>query len=202
VSVLTTPKEYFDSVRPARVAAVAAFGFTERQARFLVTVMVHSGVFLERQYCAFADISHGQKTHDFVAKLIARRFATSIAPGRLHQGRLYHVHYKPLYEAIGEPDNRLSLAKIESCKKPLRSASCPQTEPYLPSLVLMNVQPHQFLEEGRARVSPRLTARIPSMLPFGRGHANVKNPEEIWFWRRTGSVPTSTRRLARPASRT
>jgi hypothetical protein len=63
VSVLSTPKEYFDSVRPGRVAAVAGFGFIERQARFLVTVMVHSGVFLERQYCTFAGISHGQKSH-------------------------------------------------------------------------------------------------------------------------------------------
>lgn len=90
------PAEYFDSVRPTRVASVAGFGFTERQARFLVTVMVHSGVFLERQYCAFARISHGQKSHDFVAKLTARRFATAIAPGRLHQGRLFHLHYRPL----------------------------------------------------------------------------------------------------------
>ena len=80
MSVLTTPAEYLDSVRPTRVAAVTGFGFTERQARFLVTVMVHSGVFLERHYCAFAGISHGQKAHDFVGKLIARRFATAIAP--------------------------------------------------------------------------------------------------------------------------
>jgi hypothetical protein len=106
MSVLGAPKEYFDSVRPARVAAVSAFGFTERQARFLVTVMVHSGVFLERQYCSFASISHGQKSHDFVARLCEGRFATAIAPGRLHQGRLFHVDYKPMYEAIGEPDNR------------------------------------------------------------------------------------------------
>ena len=106
MSGIWTPKEYFDSVRPARVEAVGGFGFTERQARFLVTVMVHSGVFLERQYCAFAGISHGQKAHDFVAKLVARKYATAIAPGRLHQGRLFHLHFKPLYEAIGEPDNR------------------------------------------------------------------------------------------------
>jgi hypothetical protein len=43
------PAEFLDSVRPGRVGAVAGFGFSERQARFLVTVMVHSGVFLERQ---------------------------------------------------------------------------------------------------------------------------------------------------------
>ncbi len=41
-------------IEAERVQAVAAFGFTERQARFLVTVLVHSGVFIERQYRAFA----------------------------------------------------------------------------------------------------------------------------------------------------
>ena len=95
-----------DSVREDRVQAVAAFGLTDRQARFLVNVMVYAGVFLERQYCAFAGIAHGQKTHDFVAKLVERDYVTVITPGRLHRGRLFHVQYKPLYEAIGEPNNR------------------------------------------------------------------------------------------------
>jgi len=95
-----------NSVRASRVQAIQDFGFTERQARFLVTVMLHSGVFLERQYCAFARITHGQKSHDFLAKLTARRYITVITPGPLHRGRLYHVRHKRLYEAIGEPDNR------------------------------------------------------------------------------------------------
>lgn len=93
-------------VNDERMEAVAPFGFTERQARFLVTVMIHSGVFVERQYCAFAGIAHGQKTHDFIRKLIGHGFATGIEVGALHRGRLFHVHYKPLYAAIGEPDNR------------------------------------------------------------------------------------------------
>ena len=95
-----------NSVRKDRVHAVSGFGFTERQARFLVNVLVHSGVFLERQYCAFAGIVHGQKTHDFLAKLVSRRYATVITPGALHRGRIVHVQYKPLYEAIGEENNR------------------------------------------------------------------------------------------------
>lgn len=45
-----------DRLDTERMQAVAAFGLTERQAHFLVTVMVHAGVFLERQYCAFAGI--------------------------------------------------------------------------------------------------------------------------------------------------
>jgi hypothetical protein len=89
-----------------RLEAVAAFGFTERQARFLLNVLLHSGVFVERQYCDFAGILHGQKSTDFIKTLVERRFATPIATGKLHRGRTFHVHYKPLWAAIGEPDSR------------------------------------------------------------------------------------------------
>ena len=60
---------------------LTSFGFTERQARFLVTVMRHSGVFVGRQYAAFAGITHGQKVHDFIEMLLVRRFARSIKLG-------------------------------------------------------------------------------------------------------------------------
>ncbi len=36
-----------------RTAALTAKGFTDRQARFRVTVMLHSGACMDRQYCAF-----------------------------------------------------------------------------------------------------------------------------------------------------
>lgn len=99
-------KQIRDSVSEGRVDAISSFGFTQRQARFLVTVMVYAGAFLERQYCTFAGIAHGQKAHDFVRKLINRGYVTVITPGALHRGRLFHLQYKPLYEAIGEPNNR------------------------------------------------------------------------------------------------
>ena len=88
------------------VNSVAMFGFTDRQARFLVTVMLHSGVFVGRQYCTFAAITHGQKVHDFVEKLLAKRFATATTFGRQQRARIFHVQHKPLYAAIGERDNR------------------------------------------------------------------------------------------------
>jgi hypothetical protein len=50
-----------------RAQKLVPFGFTERQARFLVTVMLHSGAFMGRHYAAFAGITHGQKVHDFLA---------------------------------------------------------------------------------------------------------------------------------------
>ena len=44
------PNRTFDSVSISRVSALRDFGLTQRQREFLVTVMVHSGCFLERQY--------------------------------------------------------------------------------------------------------------------------------------------------------
>ena len=94
------------SVSPSRIGIVQRFGFSDRQARFLVHVLVFSGVFLERQYRRFTGLAHGQKTHDFLTRLVSAGYAKAITPGAVHRGRLYHVQYRPLYEAIGEPNNR------------------------------------------------------------------------------------------------
>ena len=95
-----------NSAHQERIDRVQLFGFSARQARFLTLVLVHSGVFLERQYRRYAGIAHGQKTHDFLHRLVARGYARAITPGALHRGRLYHLHHKPLYQAIDDPDNR------------------------------------------------------------------------------------------------
>ena len=63
-----------DSIRDERIKAIAEFGFTERQARFLVHVLVHAGVFLERQ-CVRRRHQARPKTHDFLGKLVGRRYA-------------------------------------------------------------------------------------------------------------------------------
>jgi len=98
------PNRAFDSVSISRVAALREYGLTLRQREFLVTVMVHSGCFLERQYCEFTGTVRGQNSREFVARLVARGFARAIEPGPARRGRLYHVHHKPLYEAIGQAD--------------------------------------------------------------------------------------------------
>lgn len=88
-----------------RIQAVAKFGFTERQARFLVTVMLHTGVCVPRQYARFAGTAYGQKVNAFFDKLVRRKYAT--ACGCLHnRAHLYHVHHAGLYRAIGEPESR------------------------------------------------------------------------------------------------
>jgi hypothetical protein len=96
----------FRDVVAERAICLEPLGFTERQSRFLATVMAHSGVFLERQYCRFAGIAHGQKSHDFIGRLVDRGFARVEATSHLYQGRFYHLHHKRLYSLLGQTDNR------------------------------------------------------------------------------------------------
>jgi hypothetical protein len=85
---------------------IADYGFTDRQAGFLVQVMRHAGVCVKRQYATFAGVANGgEKCNAFFAKLIRRGYA--VASDCVHnRAQLFHVHHKPLYYAIGEPESR------------------------------------------------------------------------------------------------
>ena len=89
-----------------RFQAIAEFGFTERQARFLALVMRHAGVCVPRQYASFAGIPNGgRKCNAFFDTLSRRGYA--VASDCVHnRARLYHVRHKRLYRAIGEPESR------------------------------------------------------------------------------------------------
>jgi len=89
-----------------RVQAVVDYGFTRREARFLVLVMRHAGVCVRHQYAAFAGIANGgDRCNALFAKLVRRGFAVAVTC--VHpRARLYHLHHKPLYHAIGEVHSR------------------------------------------------------------------------------------------------
>jgi hypothetical protein len=89
-----------------RVKALGTRGFTDRQARFLVTVMLHSGVCMVRQYCAFAGMVYGQTARDFFGRLTAHRIATAFDCAH-KRARIYHIRNRALYQTIGEPHSRL-----------------------------------------------------------------------------------------------
>ena len=101
------PRWTVAAILAERAKRLLAFGFTERQARFLALVLQHTGVFVERQYCAFAGIAHGQKTHNFVQRLIDHEYAVPIPVGPAHRGRIIRVRHRALYEAIYLPNSRL-----------------------------------------------------------------------------------------------
>jgi hypothetical protein len=60
----TAPENWtIERVNTERTEAIAAFGFTERQARFLVEVLLHTGVFVERlidRRLSVLDRTHGK----------------------------------------------------------------------------------------------------------------------------------------------
>jgi hypothetical protein len=88
-----------------RVNAVSEFGFTTRQARFLVTVMLHGGVCVPRQYARFAGIAYGHKVNVFFDKLVSLRYAVRCRCVH-NRAAVYHVRHQPLYRAIGVPHSR------------------------------------------------------------------------------------------------
>ena len=119
---------------------LASFGFTDRQSRFLVTVMRHAGVFVGRQYVAFANITHGQKVHDFIQTLLVRRFAISIELGTTGRTRIIHVHYKRV-KAIQQKLDRLDEAFLYSESIDLTSYSR-QRDKLREELTLAQIERH------------------------------------------------------------
>jgi hypothetical protein len=89
----------------ARIEALTALGFTARQAAFLVTVLLQTGVCVARQYREFAGIAFGQRMHEFFQRLVARGYARPHSCGR-RGGRFYHLNSKTLYRAIGAAGHR------------------------------------------------------------------------------------------------
>jgi hypothetical protein len=88
-----------------RVNAVSEFGFTTRQARFLVTVMLHGGVCVPRQYAKFADTAYGHKVNVFFDKLVSLRYTVRFRCVH-NRAAVYHVRHQRLYRAIGVPHSR------------------------------------------------------------------------------------------------
>lgn len=67
--------------------------------------MAHTGVCVTRQYATFAGIVPGQKTVNFFETLVSRSYARAYRC-RHYRARVYHIHHKPLYRLIGEPNSR------------------------------------------------------------------------------------------------
>jgi hypothetical protein len=88
-----------------RVRALRPFGLSPRQAAFIVTVALHGGYCVRRQYDAFVGRAHGQIVCDFFDAMVARGAMRRIVyqPNR---GHVYHLQSKPIYAALDQRDNR------------------------------------------------------------------------------------------------
>ena len=87
-----------------RIKAVSDFGFTERQARFMVTVMLNGGVCVPRQYARSVGTAYGQNVNVFFDKLVKKGFAVRCSCVH-NRAAVYQLGFQPLYRAIGEPDS-------------------------------------------------------------------------------------------------
>ena len=153
-----------------RVQAVVKFGFTERQARFLVAVMLHSGVCLLRQYTAFAGIVHGQKTRKFFAKLV--RHGT---PLRTRVATTEEAFITCSTSRSIEPSARPTAGFADPCPLPVSWSACPCSMLYSLAPMLSGLQPvkrSRFTSPAWRASAP--TKQRPNMSPDQRGERGTK----------------------------
>src|SRR5262249_3527107 len=80
------------------------FGYDRPESEFLCLAALHSGYFLRRQYLSFIRGTKGWKDVVLLNKLKANRHCRTTL---YRQNRMiYHLAAKPLYDALGERDNR------------------------------------------------------------------------------------------------
>jgi len=84
--------------------ALASFGYTEDEARFLYLVATHSGYFTCQQFIRFIRGKPGKRSLSFVRKLLENGHAS--ARPCLRNGKVYHLFARNLYEAIGKDNVR------------------------------------------------------------------------------------------------
>jgi hypothetical protein len=92
------------TIAAAHLQALAAFGYTEDEARFLYLVATHSGYFVARQFLAFTGAHWGKRTTLFWMKLHTNEHArTERFP---KSGVVYHLFARRLYRQIGRENLR------------------------------------------------------------------------------------------------
>jgi hypothetical protein len=87
-----------------RIAALECFGYDHDEAHFLVIAALHSGYFVRRQFLSFIKGTKGWKDVVLLNKLKANGHG-EVSVFR-HKRIVHHLSAKPLYDALGEPDNR------------------------------------------------------------------------------------------------
>ena len=91
-------------IQPDHITALRSFGYTEREARFLYIVAIHSGYFTQRQFTEFAPKKPGCVVNGFTSKLVARGHVSE--QKYQNNTRVFHFTYKRMYAAIGRENIR------------------------------------------------------------------------------------------------
>jgi len=89
---------------PERIKALQNFGYDPEEGRFLCVAALQSGYFLRRQFLFFIGGTKGWKDVVLLNKLRMNRHCRVTV--YRHNRMVYHLSAKPLYQALGEKDNR------------------------------------------------------------------------------------------------
>src|SRR5206468_4924278 len=89
---------------PQQIAALQIFGYDDCEARFLCIAALQSGYFLRRQYLTFIDGAKGSKDIALLNKLKGHQHCRVLI--FRHSRMVYHLSAKPIYDSLGEKDNR------------------------------------------------------------------------------------------------
>ena len=92
------------NIRPEHITAIRRFGYTEREARFLNVVAIHSGYFTQPHVSHFTGTQPGGTVHAFVKKALDRGHIKEAK--YQNNARVNQLTYKPMYAAIGRTDLR------------------------------------------------------------------------------------------------
>jgi hypothetical protein len=92
------------TIHESQLANLRAFGYTEVEARFLYLVATHSGYFTVKQFLDFAGAKSGKRN----ARLVENLFGLGHASAQRYRrgSMVYHMHSRPIYDAIGKADLR------------------------------------------------------------------------------------------------
>ena len=92
------------TIHESQLSNLRTFGYTEVEARFLYLVATHSGYFTVRQFLDFAHARNGKRN----ARLIHKLFGLGHASAQRYRRRsmVYHLHSRPIYDAIRKGDLR------------------------------------------------------------------------------------------------
>src|SRR6266568_2994661 len=104
------------SIHESQLANLRTIGYTEVEARFLYLVATHSRYFTVRQFLDFARARSGKRN----ARLVEKLFGLGHASARRYRRRsmVYHLHSRPLYDAIGKGDLRIAGGTNSDTSKP------------------------------------------------------------------------------------
>ena len=80
------------------IQKLRTFGYTEREARFLYIVAIHSGYFTQTQLCPYVANKSGRATRSFTSRLLSRKHVRE----RKYQNNasVYHLAHRNIYQAI------------------------------------------------------------------------------------------------------